>query len=552
MDLLYFVVFLGALIFFHELGHYLLARMVGVTVVRFSIGFGPRIVGFRRGDTDYCVSAFPLGGYVKFLGDDPDDPPRPAEARHGFLTTTLWRKVLIVIAGPCFNLVLPFLIFFPMYAAETTLPPAVLGNMDRSGPAWRAGLRPGDRVAAIEGAPIRYWWELLDRVSESPGTPLRFEVERAGERLTFTVVPKAVEMASLREVGLVETVGRIEVTPERSRPVVVVRPGSPAWQAGLRDHDAVLRVAGREPSSYEDVDRAVAEARGRPVPLVVAATRADSDDLGPPRGVVLGPLQPGEDPGIRDAEAVVASVEPGSPADRAGLKPGDRVVALDGKPVSDWAFFLVTLARDPAAPHRLRFERTGREGGRDGPTEESEVALSLANPRWAPGSAVPRFESLGARNRRCVLPPEEVPNESPLRYGLHQAVSRTREVLRVTVAGIVGLVTGRVSVKELGGPIMIYDIAARAGQQGWASFLGALAWLSMSLGVLNLLPVPVLDGGHLVLFGVEAVRRKPIGRRGRQAAAYIGLAFLVALMVVVFANDIERKWGALSGMGPGD
>ncbi len=543
MDVLYFVVFLGTLIFFHELGHYLVARMVGVTVVRFSIGFGPRVVGFRRGDTDYCLSAFPLGGYVKFLGDDPDDPPRPEEARHGFLTTAMWRKVLIVIAGPCFNLVLPFLIFFPMYAAETTLPPAVLGNMDRSGPAWRAGLRPGDRVEAIEGTPIRYWWELLDRVSESPGIPLRFEVDRAGERLAFTVVPKPVELASFREIGLVETVGRIEVVSERSRPVVVVRPGSPAWQAGLRDHDAILRIAGREPYSYEDVQRAVAEAPGRPIPLVVAATGADSDDLGPPRGLVLGPLQPDEDPGLWDAEAVVATVEPGSPADRAGLKPGDRVVALDGEPVSDWAFFLFTLARDPAASRRLRFERAGKE---------AEVTLSLVNPRWVRGSAVPKFEPLGAHNRRCVVQPDEVRNDSRMRYGLHQAVSRTREVLQVTVAGIVGLVTGRVSVKELGGPIMIYDIASRAGQQGWASFLGALAWLSMSLGVLNLLPVPILDGGHLVLFGVEAVRRKPIGRRARQAAAYIGLAFLVALMVVVFANDIERKWGALSEIGPGD
>lgn len=543
MNLLYFALFLGSLIFIHELGHFVVARLVGVTVVRFSIGFGPRIIGFRRGDTDFCLSAFPLGGYVKFLGDDPDELPRPEDARRGFLTTSLWRKVLIVIAGPAFNLALPFLIFFPKYASEATLPPAVLGNMERSGPAWKAGLRPGDRVLAIEGESIRYWWELLDRVSVSPGKPLRFDIEREGARLTLTVTPKPIEIASFREIGLVETVGRIEVVPERSRPVVMVRPGSAAWRAGLRDYDAILRIGGHEPTSYDDVERAVAEAHRRPIPVVVAATRADDDGTELPRGLVLGPLGPYEDVGLRTAETVVASVEPGSPADRAGLKSGDRVLALDGEPVSDWAFFLYSLARDPAASRRLLFERDG---------EDSEVAVSLVNPLWRPGSAVPKFEPFGARNRRSIVTPDEVPNESRLRYGLYQAASKTHEVFRVTVAAILGLLTGRVSVKELGGPIMIYDIASRAGQEGWATFLGALAWLSMSLGLLNLLPVPILDGGHLVLFGVETARRRPIGRRGRQAAAYVGLAFLVALMIVVFANDIQRKWGSLSGLGSGE
>ena len=116
-------------------------------------------------------------------------------------------------------------------------------------------------------------------------------------------------------------------------------------------------------------------------------------------------------------------------------------------------------------------------------------------------------------------------------------------------AALAGLVTGHVSMKEMGGPIMIYHIASTAGQRGWADFFDALAWLSMSLGVLNLLPVPVLDGGHLVLFGIEAVRRKPVGLRGRQIATYFGLALLLMLMAIVFVNDIDRMWGPLSNMG---
>jgi len=542
MDLLYFLLFLGTLIFFHEFGHYLVARLVGVTVVRFSIGFGPRVLGFKRGDTEYCISAVPLGGYVKFLADDPDEVP-PQDRAKGFLTTALWRKVLIVIAGPVFNLVLPLLIFLPLYSSESTLVPAVLGNMDRTGPAYQAGLRPGDRVVAIDGEPVRYWWELLRRVSSSPERTLRFEVVRGDRSLALDVTPKAVELATLREIGLVETVGRIEVVPERFRPVLAVTPESPAWKAGLRDGDAVLRCDGREPYTFEEVIEALEAARTRPVPIVVAAASLDEDSFLYPRGVVLGPAGRGEPLGVESAETVVAQVDPESPAARAGIRAGDRILSLDGQPIEDWAFFRYALARDPAAVHSVRLARGG---------EVLDVSLSLANPDWTPGSALPKFEPLGARNRQVLVEPEEIPNDSRIRYGLYQAFSRTHEVFFVTVAGIYGLLTGRVSVKELGGPIMIYDIAARAGRQGWSSFFAALAWLSMSLGVLNLLPIPVLDGGHLVLFGIEAIRRRPVGRKGRQIANYIGLAFLVLLMLLVFANDIERKWGALSNLGPSE
>ncbi|NOZ01226.1 MAG: hypothetical protein GXP54_04975 [Deltaproteobacteria bacterium] len=215
---------------------------------------------------------------------------------------------------------------------------------------------------------------------------------------------------------------------------------------------------------------------------------------------------------------------------------------MDGKELSDWAFFVNGLSRDPAAKHVLRVT---------GPKGEREVELSLENPNWSPGSAIPRYEALGATTRRAVVYPENIPNDAPLRYAWHRTVTRTAEIFKVTVAGIYGLVTGKVSLKEMGGPIMIYDIASSAGTRGWTAFLGALAWISINLGILNLLPIPVLDGGHLVLFGLEAVRRKPIGRKGRQIAGYIGLAFLLTLMVLVFANDIERKWGALSNLGPG-
>lgn len=544
MQILYFVVFLGALIFFHELGHYLAARLVGVRVIRFSIGFGPRLVGFRRGDTDYCISAFPLGGYVKFYGDDPDDLPNPEEALKGFLSTTLPRKVFIVVAGPFFNLLLPFVVFFTMHALQNTLVPSVLGDMERSGPAYQAGLRPGDRVLAIDGKPIKYWWELLARVSASPGRPLVFDVERAGQTLRFTVIPKPVEIASFREIGLVETVGRIEVVPDTSRPVVAVRPGSAAWRAGIRDYDAILAADGKDVFYFEEVLAALKEAEKRPVSLTVAQTPVDeAQELGERRDVTIGPLAPGEPLGLEDASMVVADVTAASPAGRAGLKPGDRVLALNGQSVSDWAFLLFALARDPGGSHVLTVQRG---------SQTLDISVNLQNPRWVPGAAVPKFESLGASVRQAVLPPEEIPNDSRIRYGLYQGFAKTKEAFVVTVAGLIGIISGRVSPRELGGPLMIYDVAAKAGARGLEAFFGAFAWLSMGLGILNLVPIPVLDGGHLVLFGIEAVRRKPLNKRTRERITMAGVVVLLALMAFVFANDIERKWGGLSGQGPAD
>lgn len=539
--MLYFLLFLGGLIFFHELGHYLAARLVGVTVLRFSIGFGPRLVGFKRGVTEYWISALPLGGYVKFMGDDPENPPAPGEEKRGFLTTDTWRKVLIVVAGPAFNLVLPFLIFFPMFLGQSTLPPAVLGSISRDGPAWQAGLRPGDRVVAIDDRPVAYWWEMLDRVSDSPGVPLVFAIERDGATRHHLVVPRAVELAGLREIGLEQTVGRIEVTMERALPVVLPAPGSPAESAGLAAFDAILSIDGRDALSYADVARATRDARDRPVTLVVAATEPGSAQPGASRQVVLGPLGPDADAGLSDAQAVVNAVDPDSPAARAGIQAGDRIATLDGRPLSDWSFFVEALGRDPAAARRIEVVRDGATVGLD---------LTLANPDWQPGAAVPKYQRLGVQVRRAVVAPEPIPNRARIRHAAVQTWEETASITVKTVASIGALVTGRVSVREMGGPIMIYDIASNAGQRGWVPFFEALAWLSVSLGVLNLLPVPVLDGGHLVVFGIEAARGRPLGRRGRTVLNYIGLAFLLALMVVVFSNDIARKWGSLSQIRP--
>jgi regulator of sigma E protease len=535
MNALYFVVFLGVLIFVHELGHFLLARAVGVRVLRFSIGFGPRILGFKRGETEYWLSAIPLGGYVKFLGDDPENPPAESERRQGFLTTDLKRKVPIVLAGPLFNLVFPLLVYFPMSVSRDELPPSVLGSVARGGPAWEAGLRPGDRIVEIGGRRVDYFWELQDVVSGSPGVPVELTFERDGGRQAIRVTPTSVENPTLREMGISSMAGQIEVSMEGARPVIHVRPGSPAALAGIPDWSAVLAVDGREVRSYDDFAALLKAAATTGLRLRVAPTTAFSEDLAAPSEHVLGPLEPGADAGIEDAEMLVSDLVPDSPAATAGMKVGDRILALDGREVGSWLFLTQFLERAPDAEHTLRLRR---ESG------EVEIKLSLLNPKWTPGATVPKY-AFGVQNRRAVVQPESIPNRSRLRYGLNQAVLKTKRAFTVTAAGLWGLATLRVSHREMGGIIMIYQIASTAGRRGLSEFFDSMAWLSVSLGLLNLLPIPVLDGGHLVLFGLEAIRRKPVGRRGRQLAAYIGIAFLLGLMVLVFVNDIQRTWGGL-------
>lgn len=534
MDVVYFIIFLGGLIFFHELGHFLLAKLVGVRVTKFSIGFGPRVIGFRYKETDYCISMLPLGGYVKFLGDDPDNPLPKGQERQGFLTTDIWRKFLIVVAGPLFNLVLPFFIFFPMFLGDTTVPPPIIGTIAKGGPADKGGLKTGDRVLEIDGEKIDDWVTLTHIVSSNPQKPLSFRVQRGKEIIETVVTPRLVEIATLKDVGIVETTGRIEVALERSLPLCYVKRFSEAEHRGILPFDAILAIDGAEVFDWHEILEKLKVVYERPIRLKLATTTESGGIVGEPIEVDLGPLPVGEDLGLIDAEFLIESVNEGSPAWRAGIRPMDRILAMDGVTHSDWSFMLQEMARDPAKEREFMIDRMG---------EVIRVTVSLKNQNWVPGSALPKYEKFGAKVRSVSIMPPPVENRHLLRYALRKTWEKTRDIFIITIAGFGGIITGKVSVKEMGGPIMMYEIASTGAKIGAEEFLHRLALVSVGLGVLNLLPIPILDGGHIMIFIYEAIRRKPIGKTARQIISYIGLIFLGVLMVLVFSNDIIRKWG---------
>ena len=230
-------------------------------------------------------------------------------------------------------------------------------------------------------------------------------------------------------------------------------------------------------------------------------------------------------------------VDKGSPADALGLKAGDVIIALDENPCRHWGFVAASLTDDPMAHHTLTWS-SGGEIKRD---ERSEWMSVVVRP--IPGDADHQVRTFGVITEmgRFAPPPVTIEGER-WSYAVWSTLTRTHEALRLNVAAITGLFSGKVPLDELSGPIGIAHLAARTTQYGWEYFFGLMVWLSISLGLINLLPIPILDGGHVLFLAMEAVRRQPVSLRTRQIATYMGLAFIVVLMVFVIKNDIERPW----------
>lgn len=531
MSIVYFVLFLGFLIFFHEFGHYSVARLLGIKVLTFSFGFGPKLVGIKVGDTDYRISAIPLGGYVRMLGDDPQDLPDPKDWDKGFLTAPVWKKSLIALAGPGFSLLLPFLAYMVIYSAKPSETASRIGSVLRNGPAWQAGIRPGDMITRIGTKKTGYWWQLKDEISSRPGQTVDVAYARNGIEHLTKVTPEKIADPIYRLLGLKRFEGIIEVSPIAHRPTIDVVPGGLADVWGLQTGDAILRVNKGVPYSFEDLQQMLKQCMGEDG--VCRLKIAGSKDKKLAFTLKIASL-PGLSMGIQRADNVIKRIEPGSPLALAGLKTGDRILKVDGNIMYNPDLIVAGLFSEADKDHTLTFSRRDKI---------ATITFNLKNPKWHPGVQLPRYLDPGIITYTFTEPVETLPVNNRLDYVWSMSKQKGNRAIMVSVVSLWALVTGKVSVKEMGGPIMIYDIADKAGRSGWMTFLSALAWISASIGLLNLLPIPVLDGGHLLLFSIEAIRRKQISLKTRQIATYIGFSVLMALMVLVFANDIMRKMG---------
>ncbi|HYO93098.1 MAG TPA: RIP metalloprotease RseP [Polyangiaceae bacterium] len=549
MDVVYFIILVSSLVFVHELGHFLFAKAFGVKVLTFSLGFGPKILRLHGRETEYCISLLPLGGYVRMLEESKSDLVLPEDRKRTFESLSLYKRIIIVLAGPSMNLVFPVLLYFAVFVSDGPFLPPTVGMVLPSHPA-DGKLEPGDRIMAVDGQEVGTFDELKRIVAKSPGKPLRFKVFRDNKYLDVEVT--AADTVERRQLDMVERIGTVGIQPSPPAPVIgVPNAESPAYRAGLRTFDVVTHVGGAPVRRFMDLADALGENAGETLPITYLRPVFLSNALGGladmavlEAGVVaLTPDASGttllERTGMELADLYAAIVPEQSVFYKADMRPGDKLVRLDDEPVPAWSTFRERLLAEPDRPHRIEFQ-----AARDGRLRSGTIQLRREEFTDEHGQSFERYV-LQLQHWVPVAPEERVSHPAPIRYALEKAVQETWDMTRFVLVGLVRLVQGRVSVKSLSGPITIFQVAGDEGRKGTDYFLWAMALISINLGLFNLLPIPVLDGGHLMFFLIEAVTRRPLPLRARELSHIVGMGILIGLMLVAFKNDVERRWDGI-------
>ncbi len=538
------VVLLGGLIFFHELGHYLVAKLFGVRVEVFSLGFGKKLIRRRIGETEYCLSLVPLGGYVKLMGDDPYRAVPASEAERAFSTQKLYKRFLIVAAGPIANFLLAVVLFIIIFWVGQPMRATKIGTVVVASPAWEAGLRPGDRITKIDSTPLTFWSDLEDGLKTRTGQKVDLSVDRSGTQL---IVPLNVGLTRSRNVyGEDEEVGGIKgISPYPLQPMVGISdPASPAFSAGLRTGDVITKVDSREVTVWEEMRDALVSnwVAKKPVTITVKRGLGTSDKPEEKSFSLVYPTKPASSTsdltalGLHPSELFVFKVTPNSPAEKGGLQPGDRIVKVGDSPIFNFETIVdeVQAAGDKGRPLIFTLEREGKsvlldlkpiETSQEDPiTRETKKRFMVG---FVPQTALTESEMVKFQIRE------------PLKLVGH-AISETVKVAERMVVSLAKLVTGSVSVKNLGGPVLIASIAGKSLDAGIVPFLQTMALISINLFLLNLFPIPVLDGGHLLFFTLEAIKGKPVSIRTMEIANQLGLVLILMLVALTFFNDISR------------
>lgn len=548
MDLFYPIILISSLIFVHELGHFLFAKAFGVKVLTFSLGFGPKVLRLRGRETEYCISLIPLGGYVRMLEAAKSDVVLPEDRRRTFESLPLYKRIVVVLAGPAMNLVFPVLLYFAVFIGDGPALPPTVGVVLPGHPA-DGKLVPGDRIMAVNGEEVATFDEVKRIITKSPGQVLHFKVFRDNRHVDVEVTNE--DTLEKRELDITERVGGVGIQPSAPAAVIgVPNSDSPAYRAGLRTFDVITNVGGVPVRRLNDLAVAFRDNAGETLPITYLRPVTVPNALGGladmavlEAGVVaLTPDAAGtslvERTGLELADLYVAVVPEDDYFYKAGLRIGDKVLKVDGEPVAAWSTFRERVLALPDREHTVTYQaardsvvRTGKfQIRREDFTDEhgqsySKYVLQLQH--WVP-----------------LAPEDYVEHSSPIRYAFTKAIEETADVTHFVLVSIVRLIEGRISLKSLSGPITIYNVAGEEGRKGADHFIWVMALVSINLGLFNLLPIPVLDGGHFLFFVIEGVLRRPVPLRIRELAHVVGMAILLGLTLLAFKNDLEKRWDA--------
>lgn len=432
------ILMLGILVFVHELGHFVIAKMCGVKVLKFSLGFGPKLVSRRRGETEYQICAIPLGGYVQMLGEGGGEQGEEAELSaeeksRSFAEQSVAKRLAIVSAGPVMNLMLPLLILPISFMVGVQLPtyleqPACIGYVVPDSNADNGGFLAGDCVIAVNQRTVKNWNDTNKGFVSQAGEPLIFQIKRNGKELQLKIPADNDSLQGMQVLGLL---------PRQDARIGGLAPEMPAAVAGMQEGDLILQIADYPISSWYELKGVIQKIGSTEVPVRLE----------------------------RDGKQLVVELTP------------------------------------------------GQHGG------EGEYLLGIS-PLYS--SELKRFGFLDA---------------------VREGTARTWELIDLTVVFVQKLFSGSVSAKNIGGPITVVQIAGQAAQTDLSAILSVLAFISIQLGILNLLPIPILDGGHILFYLIELMIRRPVSIRAREMAQQVGMAMLLMLMVLAFYNDIIRLWG---------
>ena len=539
-QILAFILLIGPLIFFHELGHLLAAKLVGVKVLRFSLGFGPALWKVRIGETEYRLAPIPLGGYVTLLGASPEETVSPQDNYRALRNKPLWARYLVLGAGPAFNLLLPLFLYFAFYLGHTVVAPPIIGTVLDDSAAATSDLLPGDRIVAIEGQDIHAWQEMQDRVRVAPERELRLQIEREGVRFDRFVTPR--KSVVKNAVGEQESRGLLGVYPWVYAPQIgIIDTDSPAHAEGLQTGDIITSINGEPVETVEALEKELERSRDGSLRLTYLRPRAAPGEFGrylwfdSYHARLLPRHERGQTTGLLPANTFVRTVEPDSPAARAGILPGDRVLAVGDRKVTRWETVAVLLDRHGEQSLEMTVQSPGQ------PPRVVAVAQQIRSYRGI-YKQERSYLWFGAEPYHSRDIPAAEPIRGRFTYAVRSAVGETGAMLKMMWTSLRQMVTLERGVEELSSVVGIFNVAGTAAEQGPGQFLLLMALLSINLGFVNLLPIPILDGGHLMFFTLEALRRRPLSQRAREIASAIGLIIILLLLLIALRNDVMRLW----------